>query len=126
MSQARKDILQSQSVALCSADADKFAALDNSKTPVVPSMTTGGHLSAQTAATGTNWTAYGSQACKQLTLSNQTGSMIEVRQGGAGVGFQIPTGAFYTFFGLTNANQLEIRRVDTLNTQLTVTARWES
>lgn len=94
--------------------------------PVLPSMASGGNISAQTAATGTNWTAYGSQACKQLTLSNQSGTTIEVRQGGGGVGLQIPTGAFYTFFGITNANQLEVRRVDTSNTQVTITARWEA
>lgn len=93
---------------------------------VTPAMTSGGNISATTNATGTNWTAYGSQACKQLTLSNQSGTTIEVRQGGAGVGLQIPTGAFYTFFGITNANQLEVRRVDTSNTQVTITARWEA
>lgn len=104
----------------------KTPSLDNSKQPVIPSMTSGGNISAQTAATGTNWTAYSSQSCKQLTLSNQSGTTIEVRQGGTGVGLQIPTGSFYTFFGIANANQLEIRRVDTTNTQVTITARWET
>jgi hypothetical protein len=94
--------------------------------PVIPSMTTGGNLSVQTAAVGTNWTAFASQALKQLTVSNQTGFTIEFRQGGAGVGFQVPFGAFYTFFGITNADQIEARRVDTSNTQVTITARWES
>lgn len=93
---------------------------------VSPIMTSGGNLSAQTAATGTNRTAFASQACKQLTISNQTGTTIEVRQGGSGVGLQIPTGTFYTFFGITNTDQLDIRRVDTSNTQVTVTARWEA
>lgn len=110
---------------LSSIDA-KIPALDNDRQPVLPSMASGGNISAQTNATGTNYTAFASQACKQLTLSNQSGTTIEVRQGGAGVGFQIPTGAFYTFFGLTNSNQLEIRRVDTSNTQITITARWEA
>lgn len=93
--------------------------------PVIPSMTNGGNLMVTTNATGTTFNAFASQACKQLNISNQTGTTIEVRQDGAGVGFQIPTGAFYTFFGITNANKLEIRRVDTSNTQVTVTARWE-
>lgn len=108
------------------ATSDKQPALDNNKTPVIPAMTTGGHTSAQTNATGTNWTAFGSQACKQLTVSNQTGTTLEFRQGGSGTGFQVPTGAFYTFFGIGNASQLEVRRVDTSNTQVTVSARWES
>jgi hypothetical protein len=112
------------SAALTSIDT-KTPALDGSKQPVIPSMTSGGHLSVTTAATGTNWTAYAAQALKQLTVSNQTGVNIEFRQGGAGVGFIVPTGAFYTFFGLTNANQLEARRVDISNTQVSITARWE-
>lgn len=104
----------------------RIPAADNSKTPVIPSMTTGGNVSVTTAATGTNWTAFASQACKQLTISNQTGTTIEFRQGATGVGFQVPTGSFYTFFGLSNANAIDARRVDTSNTQVTVTARWES
>ena len=101
-------------------------ALDNSKSPVIPSMTTGGNLSVQTAATGTNWTAFASQACKQLVISNQTGVTLEVRQGGAGVAVQVFSPSYFPFYGLTNANQLEVRRFDTSNTQVTATARWES
>lgn len=93
---------------------------------VTPQMSSAGHIDAQTNATGTNWTAFGSQACKQVLISNQTGVSLEVRHGGSGVGVRIPTGAMMPFYGLTNANQLEIRRVDTSNTQVTVQARWES
>lgn len=89
-------------------------------------MSSAGHLLVTTAAVGTNWTAFASQACKQLTVSNQSGTVIEFRHGGAGAGFQVPSGAFYTFYGLTNANQIEARRVDTSNTQVIVTARWEA
>lgn len=92
---------------------------------VIPLMTSGGNLSVTTNATGTTFNAFASQACKQLNISNQTGTTIEVQQGGAGVAFQIPSGAFYTFFGITNANQLAIRRTDVSNTTVTVTARWE-
>jgi hypothetical protein len=104
----------------------KTPAVDNNRSPVIPSMFNGGNISVQTAATGTNYTAFASQVCKQLTISNQSGVTIEVRQGAAGVALQIPTGAFYTFFGITNANQLDVRRVDTQNTQVTITARWEA
>lgn len=112
--------------AAMSASQPVVIASDQSNLAVIPLMASGGNVSAQTNATGTNWTAYGSQVCRQCTLSNQTGTTIEVRQGGSGVGLQIPTGAFYTFFGITNTNQLEVRRVDTSNTQVTVTARWEA
>jgi hypothetical protein len=117
-------------------NTNEFSLVDNQTLPLqcdakgnlktTPSMGSGGHTSVQTAATGTNWTAFASQACRQLTVSNQTGTTIEFRQGGSGVGFQIPDGAFFTFFGLTNANQIDARRVDTSNTQVTVTARWEN
>lgn len=106
--------------------ATNTPTIDNGKQPVIPSMTTGGNVSVTTAATGTNWTAFGSQALKQLTVSNQTGVTIEFRQDATGVGLQIPDGAFFTLFGITNANQIGARRVDTSNTQVTVTARWES
>lgn len=97
-----------------------------SKILVAPTMTNGGHLSVTTANPGTNFTAFGSQVLKQLTVSNQSGVALEFRQGGAGVALIVPTGSFYTFFGLTNANQIDCRRVDTLNTQVVCTARWES
>ena len=116
----------SPGIASLTTIASNTPTLDNGKQPVIPSMTTSGHLSAQTNATGTNWTAFASQACKQLTVSNQTGTTLEFRQGGAGVGFRVPAEAFYTFFGISNANSLEVRRVDTSNTQVTVTARWEN
>lgn len=102
------------------------SSLDNSKLSTIPAMTTGGNVSAQTTALGTTYQAFGSQACKQLTVSNQTGTTIEVQQGGTGVGFEIPTGAMMPFYGLSNANALGIRRKDQATTQVTVTARWES
>ncbi len=93
---------------------------------VIPRMVSGGHLSAQTANPGTTYVPFGSQACKQLTVSNQTGVVILVQQGGGGVGFQIPHGGVVPFYGLTNANQLGIKRQDDSNTQVVVTARWEA
>jgi hypothetical protein len=112
-------------VSLSSIDS-KTPALDNSRQPVIPSMASGGNISVQTATLGTNYTAFSSQVCKQLTISNQSGTVVEVRQGAAGVALQIPTGAFYTFFGITNTNQLDVRRTDVSNTQITLTARWEA
>lgn len=93
---------------------------------VTPEMSSGGNLSVQTAATGANWTVIGAQACKQLTLVNNTGTKIEFRQGGAGVGVVVFDQSGFTIYGITNANQIEIRRVDQANTQVTVQGRWES
>lgn len=88
-------------------------------------MTAGGNISAQTASTGTNWTTFASQACRQLTLLNDSGAKIEFRQGGGGVGIPIRDGGSFSVFGLTNANEIGVRRADTSNTQVTVHARWE-
>lgn len=93
---------------------------------VTPVMSTAGHLSVTTSAVGTDYVAFGSQACKQLTISNDSSVKLDVRQGGAGVAFKLIAGTYYTFFGLSNANQLDVRRSDTSGTQLTITARWEN
>lgn len=93
---------------------------------VKPQMASGGFATKQTAATGTNWTAFDSQDCTRLLVNNQTGTAIELRQGGPGAAFPLATTQMVEILGITNANQIEIRRVDTSNTQVTVAARWES
>jgi hypothetical protein len=92
---------------------------------IVPEMTDGGHTSVQTNATGANFSAFASQNCKQLTISNNSGTAIEVQQDGAGVALPIPDQTYFTFYGLANASQLGVRRVDQSNTQVTIAARWE-
>lgn len=93
---------------------------------VVPRMRSGGNLSAQTAATGTNYTAFASIICTQFTIVNDTGTAIEFRQDAAGVAIPVANGDRYTIFGIINANQIWVRRVDTSNTQVIVKARWEN
>lgn len=93
----------------------------------IPVMTSGGHISAATnGTTGATFTAFGSQLCKQVTIVNDTGTKIEVQQDGAGVALPINDGTSFTFFGLTNANQLGVRRVDQTTVVATVKARWEN
>lgn len=101
-------------------------ASDQAAVGVAPQLSSGGHISAQTAVSGTAYTAFGAQACKQLTILNGTGVDIGVTVGGAGVEVPVLAGTYYTFFGITNASQLSVRRVDTSTTQVTVAARWES
>lgn len=93
---------------------------------ITPVMSNGGNASAQTAATGTNYTALTAQACQQVTIVNDTGTKLEVRQDGAGVALKILDNSYYTFYGIGNANQLAVRRADTSNTQVTATYRWET
>ena len=94
----------------------------SNKLSSVPLASSATIVTAQTAATGTNWTAFGSQACDVLVLSNNTGTAIEIRRGGAGSGFQLPDKAIYSIGAIANANEISIRRVDTSNTQVTVSA----
>jgi hypothetical protein len=93
---------------------------------VTPIMQSAGHLSVTTLVVGTTYVAFSSQACKQLTISNDSGVSLEVQQGGSGVGFVVQDGTYYAFYGISNTNQLSVRRKDGNNTPVTVTARWEN
>lgn len=93
---------------------------------VTPMLSSGGNISATTDPSGTAFTLFGAQACKQLTISNNSGTTIEVQQGGTGVSFPVFPASYYTFFGITDASNLGIRRVDQSTTSVTVVARWES
>ena len=88
----------------------------------VPTAASATILTLTTAATGTDWTAFGSTACVALDIVNNTGTTIEYRRGGAGNTIPILSGSSRMIVGITNANSIEVRRVDTSNTQVTVTA----
>lgn len=105
---------------------DRLKAIVTSVLNVSPQMASGGNISAQTANPGTTYVPFASQACKQITLVNDTGTTILVQQGTAGVGVPIFDQSAFTFFGLTNASNLGVKRKDDSNTQVTVAARWEA
>lgn len=88
----------------------------------VPTSASASIVSVTTAATGTNWTAFASTACVALDIVNNSGTTIEYRRGGAGSAIPIPSGSARLVVGITNANTIDVRRVDTSNTQVTVTA----
>jgi hypothetical protein len=106
---------------------DQIENILNGSAPVPTRQlsTASGIFTVTSAATGTNWTTFSSNQATKVAVSNQTGTTLEVRQGGTGSGFAIPTGTIFTFAGITNTNQLSLRRVDTSNTQVTASARWE-
>ena len=93
---------------------------------VVPQMTSGGHLAVTTSATSGAYVDFAAQACKQVTLVNNTGTTLEVQQGGSGVAIALFPGVPFTLFGITNMNTIGVRRVDLSTTQVTVQARWEA
>lgn len=103
----------------------KLPALSSGRVPVTagfPELAIVGIVSVQTAAVGTDYAAFASTACTALDIVNNTGTAIEYRRGGAGETIEIPNGAARLILGITNANQIDVRRVDTSNTQVTVRA----
>lgn len=91
---------------------------------ITPKMTDSGFLSATTSG-GASYVAFSSQACSQLTIQNNTGYELLVQKGGSGVAFPIPDGQPYPFTGLTNADQLAVKRTDE-GAAITVKAEWVS
>jgi len=87
----------------------------------------GGNISVQTNATGATWVAFPAGRCKRLTICNDTTTAIEFRQGATpGVPITIEDEAQFVIEGLSNCNQIEVRRKDQGATQVTVKARWGS
>lgn len=75
-----------------------------------------------TSATGTTWVAFASQACNGLDVINTTGTALEYRRDGAGLTVYIADSSSRMIGGITNANQIQMRRQDVSNTQVTFTA----
>ncbi|MBE2242474.1 MAG: hypothetical protein IAE86_06950 [Burkholderiaceae bacterium] len=80
-------------------------------------------VSLQTAAAGATYTAFADQACDMLDVVNTAPAAVdlEVRRGGAGNTIIVPAGSSRAFVGLANANQLQVRRLDQSNAQVTFT-----
>ena len=97
----------------------RFFPHATSSVPLASSVTI---VSAQTQATGTNYTTFSSQACDALDLVNNTGTTIEYRRGGTGSTIPIPNGSARLILGISNADEISIRRLDVSNTQVTITA----
>lgn len=94
---------------------------------VVPRLSIGGNLAVTTNnVTGSTYTAFTSQPCSQLTISNDSTVNLDILQGGAGVPFKVISGTYYTVFGLNDANQISARRSDVSASAITISARWES
>ena len=88
----------------------------------VPGAVSSTILSLTTAATGTNYTAFSWQTCQSLDIVNTSSVAIEYRRGATGNAMTILSGSSRLVVGITNANQIDVRRVDTSNTQITIPA----
>jgi hypothetical protein len=63
-------------------------------------------------AGGTAFQLLAAVACSSLDLANPTTVDIEYQRGAAGAAFPIPAGGSRTIVGITNANQIGVRRRD--------------
>lgn len=80
-----------------------------------------------TAADGTEWTAFASQAAKKVTLRNQTAVSIVVRKvGDAGGGFLLKADESLPLGITGNLSEIEAKRQDDDNTQVVLSAVWSS
>lgn len=93
---------------------------------VHPGFKSGGNLVVNTNADATSFVPFASQACAQVTVVNDTDVTLEVQQDGAGAACPVLAQSSFTFFGVSNANQLGVRRKDEGADVLEVCARWES
>lgn len=78
--------------------------------------------SVQTDASGAAWTAFTTAACNSLDIVNATNVDIEYRRNGAGTGMPIPARSSRSVLGIANADEISVRRVDQLTTQVTIHA----
>ena len=88
----------------------------------VPGAASATIMSLTTAATGTNYTAFSSQTCNSLDIVNTSSVAIEYRRGATGSSMTILSGSSRLVVGISNANQIDVRRVDQSNTQITIPA----
>lgn len=88
-----------------------------------PSYASVGIITATTSVvTGTTYVAFPNTPCAFLDIVNHTGFDIEYRRNGAGEFITIPTGSARYIEGITNANQISVRRKDSLTSAITVRA----
>jgi hypothetical protein len=78
-------------------------------------------VSAESAAVGTDWTAFEDLQTRGVDLLNATGTDLEFRRAGdPSAVMQLPDGLGFNFRVVANLSELEFRRVDVSNTQVTI------
>lgn len=92
----------------------------------VPALAAGGNFEVNTRTdAGTNYAQFPDIQCLQVTVAAPNDYDIEVLQDAAGAAFPVRAGGSQTFFGIANANQLSVRRIDTVAQAVKVSGRWE-
>lgn len=76
-----------------------------------------------TTPPGTAFVVFPSTACNVINITNTSGFTIDIQKGGSGPVIQLQSGVGEKIFGgLTNANQIGIRRTDQSVSPITIVA----
>lgn len=95
--------------------------------PVEPRLGSGGNTHAVTSGSnGASYVYYPAQVCCQLTIGNHSGTDVECQQDGIGDGFPVFNNTYFTFYGITDASRIGVRRFDQTASPVSVAARWEA
>lgn len=89
---------------------------------VAPTLYSAAHIAVTTLASA-SYVAFASAPCKQLTIVNDTGVVIEFKQDAGSVALKVADGDSFTCFGISNANQISVHAVG--DSAVSVKARWE-
>lgn len=88
----------------------------------VPQFSAVSVLNITTPLSAGTYNVFGTSACTALDIVNDTGVDIEYRRNAAGLAFPVLAGTSRLVTGITNANQIGVRRVDQVLTAVTVKA----
>jgi hypothetical protein len=86
--------------------------------------TTWGGLSVQSAATGTDYTALPSNLATTCDVLNTTGTDLYIKNTSVATPFILPSGSAVQIFVTANTSEIQFRRLDGSNTQVTLHAQY--
>ena len=108
-------------------DAQGDASGNLKVTIATPSVVSAALTDVQTSGTGASWVAFPAAACTALDIYNDSGTDIEFcYSADTTKKVKIANGGGHRVVGITNANQVSVRRVDVSNVQVTIVATKES
>jgi len=90
-------------------------------------MTNSKFLSLSSNTTGTTWNSFSTvNPATVLHVLNNSGTTLSFRRSGdTSAEFQLPTGVAWSFRGLSDSSQIQMRRTDTSNSSVTIYAEVE-
>jgi hypothetical protein len=100
------------------------SSITNTVPVSLPKAASTGIDTVQTAATGTNYVTLASHACTGLEIANDSGTKLVYRFSGAGATMPIFDSSRQLIIGITNSNQVDVKRADDSNSRVTVSYQY--